>query len=115
MSLTVNRIYKNSSGTEIRIDEIIMVPKRNTVTFMFSREKHIRYERKINTTVLDVASNMTIATIDLIGNYTSRDTSADRDWCEWEIPTDEIISGTRQTYTVRCNMSDLKDVGETAL
>jgi hypothetical protein len=68
----------------------------------------------VKTTILDVVSNMTIATIDLIGNYTTRDTSSDKDWCEWELKG-EVSDGTRETTTVRCNMSDLKNVGDGAL
>jgi hypothetical protein len=118
MSFSVNRIYKNAAGQEIRVDEIHMEMKQRTNSsfFMYGSNdcKLVSYVRRINSAILDVFSDMTVASIELIGNYNSRD-DTDFDWCAWEIKLDTFTSGVRDTKSIRCNMSDLPDVGDSVI
>lgn len=116
MLLLVNRIYYNSSGQQIRTDTITMKPKM--AAFKFGTDEYssipVTYKRKVDTQIIDVHSDMTVGEISLIGNFTSRD-ATNADWCEWELDTGKVSSGTRETKSVRCNMSDLPNVGDSAI
>lgn len=119
MKLTVTRICRNAAGQEIRADYVIMTPKRDlrigSLKFLEASSPPVTYRRTVKTTIYDFVSDGTVASIDLIGTYTARDETGERDWCTWTIPTDIVESGTRETKTVRCNMSDLPSVGDSTL
>jgi hypothetical protein len=96
----LNRIYKDSSGNEIRIDTIIMTKKRDSL--VVNPEVGIPYERNVSTITLNTSADRTVASIEAIGNYTSIDTT-NFDWAKWNTTTPEVY----------CNMSDLPDVTDT--
>ena len=117
MLLSTTRIYRNAAGEEIGADYVIMSPKTNIYvkSFLKAEKQPIVYKRHVTSTVFDVTSDLTVASIELIGNFTDRDSTAEKDWCTWDLLLDTVTSGTRDKKTIRCDMSDLKSVGDSIL
>ena len=97
--LEITRIYRNSSGDEVRIDTIIMVRKRNVIVDGVSTPT---FRRELKTTLLHRPADRVVSTLEVIGSYDSIDTSTgDYTWATWDSPS------------ARANMSDLPGIGDT--
>lgn len=103
ISLEVQRIYLNSAGDTIRIDEIFMNPTVSTTAVGAVTRT---YRRDLKTSlVLEGGANRTVSSIQIITSANSYDYNAslpaNYNWVEWT-----TISNSR------CNMSDLPQIGD---
>jgi hypothetical protein len=103
--MEVTRIYKNASDEVIRIDTIQMIKSANTLV---CHPSQMTFTRKIKTELVHESLDRTIYDINLITDADSVDFDpsafSSHNWVEW---TNSGPNG------VRCNMSDLPQIGET--
>ena len=102
--MNVTRIYKNSADETLRIDSIIMI---RTAAPPNVYPETMTYRRSLQTNLVFTGIDRTVASIELLGDYDSSDFNPSiansYSWVAWS---------TFGENGVRCNMSDLPQVGE---
>jgi hypothetical protein len=97
--MEVIRQYKNASDEDLRVDQIRMVRRSNTI----SKDKagHT-FRRELKVTWFHGPVDRDIAVIEVVGDYTSIETATgDFKWTRWTSPPGI------------CDMSDLPEIGDT--
>lgn len=102
MAFEVTRIYKNAATDTLRVDSIYMDATSNTIATGTARRT---YYRRLSTSYLYGPADRDVASIEVVTTADSAESSSGNiTWVEWTTPT----SGS-----IRCDMSDLPDVGNT--
>lgn len=98
--MQLTRFYKNTEGADLRVDSIIMVERRGPASMIVTDGR--TYIREINTTLFYGVTDREIASIEMIGDFDSIETSSGSySWVSWERPVLDL------------DLSDLPFVGET--
>ena len=103
--LTCYRLCNNANGETLRTDTVTMVEKSSTLA---QSHTAMTWKREVATSLSPspLVGDNTISTIQVIGNFDSKDSSSDGynyyyNWVAWTAPA------------VRINLSDLPQIGDT--
>jgi len=97
--MEIVRQYKNASDEDLRVDQIRMIRRNNTISK--DKANHV-FQRDLKTQWFHGPADRDVAVIEIVGDYNSIETSTgDFKWAKWTSPV-----GT-------CDMSDLPGIGDT--